>query len=81
MENCESEKNGTGTSNIRRFNFNFSRGSCRNLYSLEKAKHILQSDAVIPSTSHPFFFFLELLEFSEDRNPWESVEEKLYEIR
>lgn len=32
-------------------------GSCRNLYSLEKAKHILQSDAVIPSTYHPFCFF------------------------
>ena len=26
-------------------------------------------------------FFLELLEFSEDRHPWESVEEKLHEIR
>ena len=25
--------------------------------------------------------FLELLEFSEDRNPWESVEEKLNAIR
>ena len=28
-----------------------------------------------------FFFFLELLEFSEDRHPWESVEEKLNAIR
>ena len=28
-----------------------------------------------------FFFFLELLEFSEDRNRWESVEEKLNAIR
>ena len=27
------------------------------------------------------YFFLELLEFSEDRNPWESVEEKLNAIR
>ena len=26
-------------------------------------------------------FLLELLEFSEDRNPWESVEEKLNAIR
>ena len=26
-------------------------------------------------------FFLELLEFSQDRHPWESVEEKLREIR
>jgi len=26
-------------------------------------------------------FFLELLEFSEDRHPWESVEEKLNAIR
>ena len=25
--------------------------------------------------------FLELLEFSEDRSPWESVEEKLNDIR
>lgn len=28
-----------------------------------------------------FFFLLELLEFSEDRNRWESVEEKLNAIR
>ena len=27
------------------------------------------------------YFFRELLEFSEDRNPWESVEEKLNAIR
>lgn len=28
-----------------------------------------------------FFFFVELLEFHEDRNPWESVEAKLNAIR
>ena len=27
------------------------------------------------------YFLLELLEFSEDRKPWESVEEKLNAIR
>ena len=27
------------------------------------------------------FFFVELLEFHEDRNPWESVEAKLNAIR
>lgn len=42
-----------------------------------------------PLTTHfvivPVFFFfsstIELLEFSEDRHPWESVEEKLNAIR
>ena len=33
------------------------------------------------SKCHFIPFCLELLEFSEDRHPWESVEEKLHEIR
>ena len=52
-----------------------------------KVKYILLSDAVM---CRNFFFafsnvilvlFIELLEFSEDRSPWESIEEKLNDIR
>ena len=44
------------------------------------------SDAIIRKDFFVFsdvilVLFLELLEFSEDRSPWESVEEKLNEIR
>ena len=51
-----------------------------------KEKHIFVSDAIIRKDFFVFsdvilVLFLELLEFSEDRSPWESVEEKLNDIR
>lgn len=47
----------TGLSTYSAFNFKFSWGSWRNVYSFEKAKHILHSDAVMPSKYHPLCFF------------------------
>ena len=51
-----------------------------------KEKHIFVSDDIIRKDFFVFsdvilVLFLELLEFSEDRSPWESVEEKLNDIR
>ena len=51
-----------------------------------KGKQIFFSDAIIRKDFFVFsdvilVLFLELLEFSEDRSPWESVEEKLNDIR
>ena len=51
-----------------------------------KEKQIFFSDDIIRKDFFVFsdvilVLFLELLEFSEDRSPWESVEEKLNEIR
>ena len=43
-----------------------------------KAKDLLLSHAI---NKVILVVFIELLEFSEDRSPWESVEEKLNEIR
>ena len=49
-------------------------------------RNILLSDAIMRRNFIVFsdvilVLFTELLEFSEDRSPWESVEEKLNEIR
>ena len=51
-----------------------------------KEKHIFVSDDIIRKDFFVFsdvilVLFLDLLEFSEDRSPWESVEEKLNDIR
>ena len=49
-------------------------------------RNILLSDAIMCGNFIVFsdvilVLFTELLEFSEDRSPWESVEEKLNDIR
>ena len=49
-------------------------------------RNILLSDAIMRRNFIVFsdvilVLFVELLEFSEDRSPWESVEEKLNDIR
>ena len=52
-----------------------------------KVKYIFLSDAVMCRNFFLAFsdvilvLFIELLEFSEDRSPWESIEEKLNDIR
>ena len=47
--------------------------------SLTLACFVLRSSGIL--LSECFGFFLELLEFTEDRHHWESVEEKLDAIR
>ena len=52
-------------------------------YSFKKRKHTLLSYAIAAARRFKcdLGLFVELLEFSEDRSPWESVEEKLTAIR
>ena len=52
-------------------------------YSFKKRKHTLLSYAIAAARRFKcdLGLFVELLEFSEDRSPWESAEEKLTAIR
>ena len=52
-------------------------------YSFKKRKHTLLSYAIAAARRFKcdFGLFVELLEFSDDRSPWESAEEKLTAIR
>ena len=52
-------------------------------YSFKKRKHTLLSYAIAAARRFKcdLGLFVELLEFSEDRSPWESVEEKLTAVR
>ena len=52
-------------------------------YSIKKRKYTLPSYALAAARRFKcdLGLFVELLEFSEDRSPWESVEEKLTAIR
>ena len=52
-------------------------------YSIKQRKYTLSSYALAAARrfKRDLGLFVEFLEFSEDRSPWESVEEKLTAIR
>lgn len=78
---CHSDRPVPSNSN---FNFNSSLGAFSNQVATQFRNEISLScnaDKFKYVLTYHLGLFVELLEFTEDRNPWESVEQRLVEIR
>ena len=78
---CHSDRPVPSNSN---FNFNSSLGAFSYQVATQFKSEIsfcCNADKFIYVLKYRLSLFLELLEFTEDRNPWESVEQRLKEIR